>query len=387
VKSLILEDEPSLLEDLGDCIKRLEPKRSTFHGKASFDVDGIRSAAEAKVRLRAAGQRAQPYDVLLLDLAVPEHSKGTPSIEKGLEVLKLAKEGGGTRAIVVVSGNTEAMNSARRLGVTHFVNKQDFRIKDIELAVRTAVTNNSRRILEGRIRDLAHQSERSLAYHFGLCFSRCLQDVDRAGHSVESAVRDRLGLHSEQDNPDFLIHQIQEIHRSLQSGRQNWAQLRMSLGLSDLASPQQVDVHTIMKDLEDEFSSCLFAKNATLDIEQAQSVTIVSFNSGAKAILSEMVLGALADVPDASDKAAELIVSNRVEGDWVNVVLHDNLTPLSHDDASRIDDGIHCGPLFSRAWGLSVMQQVALSGGGRLMAGTNLEGNEIKYRIPHARNA
>ena len=75
MRALILEDEPGLLDDFGDCVRELQLNPSSSHGKTNFDVESVKSAAEAKELLRDAGQKAQPYDVMSL----ASISTGTPT--------------------------------------------------------------------------------------------------------------------------------------------------------------------------------------------------------------------------------------------------------------------------------------------------------------------
>jgi len=386
MKTLILEDEPDLLKDFGDCVKGMEPNPFPSLGKTNFHVDEVESAAKAKELLLKAGQEAQPYDVMLLDLAVPEN-RGMANVEEGLNVLKLAQKARGAREVVVVSGNTEGMNRARGLGAKHFVNKQGYRKKDLETEFRIVAAIRSTKILENRIRELTRQGEHSLVYHFGLCFSRCLQEVDRASDAIEGELHDR---------GDALMHQVAGLRDALKSGRRNWAELQTALGLGSLASPAPISIRKILDGLKQKLAPCLFIKNAKANIEGELEATVLSFNGDATAVLSEMILGRVAsisdnlDVTDNRDQTVNLVVSSHVQGDWVEVVLHDNLaSSLSDDDAQNINEGIgiHTGPRFSRAWGLSIMQHVAQRGGGRLMVEMPGEGNTIKYRIPRAHNA
>lgn len=387
MKALILEDEPGLLEDFSDCVKELAPSSLPSQEKTSFHVDGVKSAAAAKELLRKA--QTQPYDVMLLDLSVPE-SRGNPNIEQGLDVLKQAQEEGGTREIVIVSGNGEGMDRARDMGAKHFVDKRGFRRDYLATAVTQALVPHfwgrivaaieSTKILENRIRELACQSEYSLVYHFGLCFSRSLQEIDRTGDAIEAELY---------DPGDALTQQVAGLRDALKGGRRNWAALQTSLGLGDSALPKPICIHMVLNGLKHRFAACLFMKNARLDIDGVSKTDVLSFNGDVTAILSEMILGGLADVPDNHDHVANLTVSSQVHGDWAEVVLHDNLVRLSRDDVRKINEGIgvHTGPRFGRAWGLMTMQHSALRGGGRLIVEMPGEGNTIKYRIPRAHNA
>lgn len=385
MKALILEDEPDLLADYSKYVKQLEPNPIPAPEKSDFQVDSAKTAAEAKEFLRQAGE-AQPYDVMLLDLAVPENRE-KPDIEQGLDVLKLVQKERSAREIVVVSGNREGMNRARRMGARHFVEKQGFRRNDLKNKIRIVAALQSARILENRTRELARQSEHSLVYRFGLCFSRCLQEINRASDAIEGELHGR---------GDTLMHQVAGLRNALKSGRQSWAELQTSLGLDGLVSPEPISIHKIVDDLKQKLSACLFTKNARASVEGELEATVLNFNGDVTAVLAEMILGGLAnipdylDVPDDHEKAAHLVISSCVQGDWVEITLHDNLPkPLSNDDVQKINEsiGFYTGHRFSRAWGLSTMQHVALRGGGRLIVEMPDEGNRIKYRIPRAHNA
>jgi hypothetical protein len=62
---------------------------------------------------------------------------------------------------------------------------------------------------------------------------------------------------------------------------------------------------------------------------------------------------------------------------------------LTRADAQAINGGFAIGPnhgatRFGRAWGLSVVQHVALRGGGRLIVTPQQQGSQITYVIPLA---
>ena len=147
IRCLILEDEPGLLEDFSKCVKRLELKPLLPHVKTRFHVDSASSAAEAKELLRKASSNAQQYDVMLLDLSVPEN-KGMPDVEHGLKVLKIARDEDAVRSIVVVSGHREGMDSARSLGATNFISKKGFRLSNLQNAIADALGRGPSQLAE-----------------------------------------------------------------------------------------------------------------------------------------------------------------------------------------------------------------------------------------------
>jgi hypothetical protein len=124
---------------------------------------------------------------------------------------------------------------------------------------------------------------------------------------------------------------------------------------------------------------------------KVNDAVVISFNGEVEAVLSEMIFGALKDYRGSWNEAV-LELSGEVdeaEGEWVKIKLKDHLRSLSSYDATAINAGIgvYSGKRFSRAWGLFVMQHVALQGGGRLTVQTSGGENTIVYGIPQALNA
>jgi CheY-like chemotaxis protein len=138
---LIVEDDPGMREDLCDCIKEIGRKPDLLWGNDGFDTVDVECAADAKARLRDPARSKQPYDLMLLDLQLPERRGGVPKVEKGFSVLRVAQEEGAARAIVIVSGITEEINHARRLGAIDFVSKEKLRRLDVQNAIIRALNS------------------------------------------------------------------------------------------------------------------------------------------------------------------------------------------------------------------------------------------------------
>lgn len=92
-----------------------------------FEVERVASLAEARERL------AEPFDVLLLDLELPD-SKGLRSAD---EILYVAPH----TPIVVVSGTADARTARRCIywGASAFVSKDRLRPESLCAAVRGAI--------------------------------------------------------------------------------------------------------------------------------------------------------------------------------------------------------------------------------------------------------
>ena len=91
----------------------------------------------------------------------------------------------------------------------------------------------------------------------------------------------------------------------------------------------------------------------------------------------------------------EQVIDINIERDigHAKVTLKDRSSPISKEDAKEINEGILSRRLplwfqlergMDRVWGLSVMQQLALRGAGRLEIQPHAHGNVITYFIPAA---
>src|ERR1700739_143408 len=135
MRILIVEDDSGLGADFRDYIKEIQVAPNSIHNGEDFDIALVGTAAEAKAWLRDSGNKSLPIDLIFLDLELPEHVGGTPRLEQGLEVLQFAQNIGATAEIVIISGHSDAINRARRLGARDFINKEDFRKEDIRREV------------------------------------------------------------------------------------------------------------------------------------------------------------------------------------------------------------------------------------------------------------
>jgi CheY-like chemotaxis protein len=366
---------------------------------APFKTDLAATPDEARRKITG---RSAIYDLVLLDLdlVVPGD---------GFEILKLIQEQSAAREVIVVSGHVRPDKTGRSLaetrrradnmleafqrGVADVIYKAD--LKEIERLQEAVVRSLMRTVcvrskdaLDRRIRDLVPHAEQGLVSHFGRCFARCISDVSRAGAAMRVELRERWGISSAHDGADTLVQQLDEIESSLSNGRDEWSSLGKSVGLCPGAAPEKIVIRTLFQTLETSLQACLTAKRTMIAPEgDFLGFEVLSFDGDVRAILTEMILGAVADLPDFGDREYTLAVSVEVQRDSIDLVLLDELDPILSEEARKINDGMALKPeRFSRAWGLSVMQYAALRGGGRLTVTPREQGNETRYRIPLAIN-
>jgi len=381
-------------------------------------------AAKAKKELQASQRQA--FDLMILDIEIfkDEDRNRTASKDNGIEVGEFAMKTGSVINRAFISGKFEdisdadmmplsprqeefkAKGSSQGLGDEQFVRERLIYAINHRLwltgggMLPGTVTPDERweekcaEALAKRLQELVPYAERSIVYAFGLCFSKCLRDVGRSGDAFRSEALGRLGLDFEQDTDDFLVQQLLEMDRSLKEGRHDWSNLQTSLHLDFLAEPERAKLSEIIERLEEKFEPFWKGKGAQLWTRKVDSkvkdAVVVSFNGEVEAVLSEMIFGALVDYRGSWEEVV-LEVSGEVdeaEGEWVKIKLEDHLGSLSDDEtAINAGIGVYSGKRFSRAWGLFVMQHVAMQGGGRLTVQTSGGKNTIVYGIPQALNA
>jgi CheY-like chemotaxis protein len=424
IRILIVEDEGGLQEKYGIYIARLIEELLTLNRKIHYQIVTADCAAKAKKELQKASQ-GQAFDLMILDIEIPkDEDRNRRSIkDNGIEVGLCAMETGSVMNRAFISGKFGGISDADLMPLSP--RQEEFKAKGSGLSDEQFVRGrliyaiNHRLWLTGgerlpepvtpddrwdekcaqtlakRDQELAPYAERSVVYSFGLCFSKCLRDVERSGDVVRSETLGRLGLDFERDTDDFLVQQLLEMDRSLKEGRHDWSKLQTSLHLDFQAEPKRVNIGEIIERLEKKFEPFRESKGAQLLTSKLESkvndAVVISFNGEVEAVLSEMIFGALKDYRGSWNEAV-LELSGEVdeaEGEWVKIKLKDHLRSLSSDDATAINAGIgvYSGKRFSRAWGLFVMQHVALQGGGRLTVQTSGGENTIVYGIPQALNA
>jgi hypothetical protein len=133
--------------------------------------------------------------------------------------------------------------------------------------------------------------------------------------------------------------------------------------------------------------------NIRLETSAERATRILSFrdkfNSNAEVVIREILVGGLNDETDYS-KALEISVEV-VSGDGMGmaqIFFQDNFNPINSDLAEKINNGENIPPGDGqwRAWGLSVVQHIALRGGGRLIVEPREDGNSITYRVTLAQD-
>jgi signal transduction histidine kinase/DNA-binding response OmpR family regulator len=149
---LVEENRVLLVEDNDDHadLVRVMLAQSRDH---AWSIDRVASLGEAEARLAG----PSPYDVVLLDLGLPD-SQGTGGISSLRSALAAP-------AIVILTSSTdeEVATSALRLGAEDYLVKDDLEPRALARALRYAIARRLQFLEQQRVRERLARSERSLA--------------------------------------------------------------------------------------------------------------------------------------------------------------------------------------------------------------------------------
>ncbi|HYG82381.1 MAG TPA: hypothetical protein VD861_18435 [Pyrinomonadaceae bacterium] len=399
--ALIVDDVEGTLANYKRYITQIDPDRKDKEGISSFKVQTANSVESAKKWLTGFIAPNPPCDIVLLDMELPNSpddqyetvTRGAPADEeenyRGFEVLRFIKDTGSARAVIVVSAHpTNTMLGVFRKGAFDFIRKPCVK-EDLQGRVlfcwSRLLSMRSQQIFDARIGDLVPYAEKGLAHRFSTCFSSLVQTVAHSAEDIEKYMSERYGLDRRKDSQDYLFKCLKWEEDSVAKIQREWEALQSSVLPQEETSKVET-VDALITDIHQSLRPCLIVKNVELDLSVEGAAKVLTFDDDVHAILKEIIVGALGTVHDLN-KIKHTIHINISDADGqVRVKFTDQLKPISPEDAKRINRGSNIPPggRFEREWGLSVVQHVAMRGGGRLEVEPQAQGNVVTYFVPAA---
>jgi len=177
IEILLIEDNP------GDA--RLLQEHLYEAGTTEFNLTHLQNLDEGISRLQARAKDQRPYDVLLLDLSLPDSS--------GLKTVRRAQEGAPRTPIVVLTGldDEETGMEAVRMGVQDYLIKAHVDQRTITRAIRYAI---ERKHVEEQLRELNETLEQRVAERTATAEERASQLRALASELTQSEQRQRRRL-------------------------------------------------------------------------------------------------------------------------------------------------------------------------------------------------
>lgn len=398
---LLVEDNLDHYEHVKNLLGRITDTDRASHGIEEFcyiPKEGpATTAAQAILLLEEAARKKTPFDIFILDLEIPENDHDVrPSEYTGLDLLERARDMGAAREIIIhtIHKRTDTVLQALRGGAIDFVEKHSEDSKALLPRVlgcwQRILAKNSANLLEERVKDLIPYAETGLAHRFTTCFADLVQMVTYTTEDIEQYAHERFGLDRERDAQDYLMRCLNKQRTELKIAQENWAALKADLSPRD--EQEKTDrLESLLDEIEAKLAPCLQVKKLSVRRNFAPDgeTSIRDFHDDVRAILHEIIAGALSVLPDYGDRKT-IAVDIRPHDGQAEVRFTDDLAQalIPGDDAQIINSGFFVGPehgraRFGRAWGLSIAQHIALRGGGRLLVEPHYgQGNLITYFVP-----
>jgi response regulator of citrate/malate metabolism len=386
---LIVEDRPRQLKLMKNQVGKIPPERLKLFGVAEFDIDLAQTMTEAE-RFFAHGNGTS-YDLMLLDLGIPKKKIGEPTPpENGQELLEKAQKIRASKEVIVISVWSELKNvaAAYRSGVIDFIAKpytaKAFQTRILEGWKRLLSKESARILGEDRIKHLVPYAEKGLAHRFTTCFSSLIRAASHTAEDVERYMRERYKLNRRKDAQDPFFTCLSSQEEAITKTKQEWVMLNAAFQPNE--SSQVTAVEELVKSIHKQLLPCLIVKNITLDFVDRRSSEVLTFENDVRAVLEELIGGAAIALPDFGAKSHTIEIKVTNHDGQVKVSFKDRLNRIPTKTAEEINLGSSISPLprFGREWGLSVMQHIAMHGGGRLHIEPRSDGNIINYFIPTA---
>lgn len=385
---LVVDDEKLIRKVAVEYLRNINENTRRHHGLGFIEADEAESVTQAEQLLKQAA--SNPYDLVLLDLSLPINNRDTSQrTYHGLNLLRLIKESQTAKGVIVFSNYDDYLNVVEsfRGGALDFISKP-LEQENLEPVVVNALVRllaeESGRMLNRRVRDLVAYAEIGLAHSFKVIFSNLLRNITEATDGIEDYARERYGLDKEKDPDDALVLRLRVHQKAVAQARQDWAGLQSEL----IRGGMNLDIGSVgrmLDDMRESLRPCMVVKRVSLDVAAFDERPVLTFEQDVEAVLREIVLGTLSELPDYG-KERQIKISLTAEDTRAGVRFEDDLDPIPEEQMRAINEGQRIIPDtdFGRAWGLSVAQHVALRGGGELVVKTERGRNVVTYHIPLA---
>jgi len=397
LRIIVVEDEKPQAEATRHILRTISPEEMVEAGIDGVEVTLANCAADARRHLQQAVEDKKPFDIMLLDLGLPENNGESESADQGLSILNFVRDRQAVHGVIIVSVFTELdryVGPAFRLGASDFIGKP---YNEDEMQAR--VLNTWSRIKERRrqsilnemmkasLKELAPYADKGISYQLGSCFTKLTKRVKCETDELRGALLNQFGLGSPEDLPSALAQHLAAVDNSVKDARDEWKRIQEPFKIAD-DSPRDLVVEKAVIHLAEELRPCMAVK---IETPAENETRILSFQDAcqdnALMVIKEILVGGLIE-PDEKEKSWEVAVKVAIVDGMAEIHFRDNFKPLPAELAEKITKGENIPPRDGqwRAWGLSIVQHIALRGGGRLIVEPLQDGNFITYRVTLAQN-
>lgn len=396
---LIVEDQIEQLDYLELVTRRFWNDRESSLKLNTLRIDRAAVAVEARRLLARAAERGEVYDLVLLDLGLPENPGEKEQTELGLQLIEIAVNTRVANRILVISAFPEFnyVVPAFQRGANDFIKKpfdkhELFHRLDLLL---TGLLNEARgQVLEKRRQELAPYVWKYVAHRFSACFSRFIQTVGNDADVLSDEISERFGLSRLGTSQDAIVGALRGLTEATLAADAEWARLQEAFDRDPGVQPETVTTELCLEswlaDFARESRLCL---NLEFDGNWKPETRVLSLGGNWQTALREILLGGLTS-PRRQHWGSRIKVSVQAKGDLAEVCFTDELPALPAEIADKINREQHILPNEGpwRAWGLGIVQHIASLGGGKLSVHSSVDssaretGNHISLFIPRIRH-
>lgn len=387
---LIVEDTLHILNQLALLINSLSQQQKDEAGIESVTTDKASSISEAESFLIAASESRKPYDILMLDLSLPQHPDETDNVRGGLDLLSKAHKLQAVRKTIIVSGNFDLeshVSESFNRGAISFIRKPYPNVEvQRQLLNAVGLLNEQyqfkhRKLVDERIPVLSASIWRSANFEVRSRVYDLIQTFAYKSEEMRRELQDRFGI---TDAEDSLLHHLTEIDSAIETSREGLADLLKGLenNSNNGNEAEEFILNEELLALAESLKPCL---EISFSSELTEKFVALSFQQNVQTVLKEILIGGLSEQSDSTRTwQAEIEITS--DESMISVNINDDFPPLPVEVAERISKGEHFSlkGVSTRQWGLSLAQHIALRGGGRLIVIPMSNGNQITYLIPRA---
>jgi CheY-like chemotaxis protein len=389
LRVLIVEDDKYQAEAISYILKATDERHMKDAGIDGFEITVVNYAADARKAIEQAARDAAAYDLLLLDLGLPENPGEDEKPEMGIELLKLAKDREAARGIIVISVFTDLERYAL-LAATDFIGKpygkEELQARALSAWKAVREKHRQRKISEG---DLALYANIGIIYRLSSCFSRFAHSAQREVEEMRGDLLERFGELQPDTAPELLDRRLVMMESLIQRARDEWREIQEPFQITG-DTPYGLAIEEEIRRFAEELRPCIAIK---LEPPAGHDVRILSFKddfrNNALMIIREILTGGLSETNQADlSTLPEVVVNIEKKTGMAEISFRDSFSPIPADHAEQITKGEIIPPRDGqwRAWGLSVVQSLALRSGGRLIVDPLEDGNLITYRVTLAQD-
>ena len=354
IKILIVEDSQPARDRLLTIITSPPEAWLTGIGYAAFEADGVATAQEARDKLDRALAENRPYEVVLLDLHIPEDGAEPGGYGASEEIgRKLLAEIRSrlNAAVVVLTGypSTENLIHSVQRGAADFIikplaDREAERMLFIRLikAVGAARERAHRELTGQRLYKHALVAERASRLDLSRRISEKLEVAVFHLERVAKVLEQQYGLDLQRDDTSSATGGIGALHGDLDGLKQCLIETPRleSVPMADGSVPR-IDVGQVFEEVIAQVRPCFLHQGVRLMPSTGKGLETTSIESDLAEMVKEMMLGAL----DATQGQGEVIANASRAGGRRDIVVS-----VSYDGppvSEAVKDALHSGEIPS----------------------------------------